>query len=358
MNRFSSSFFQTVAEENPYNLITSPFSAAVTLAMAAYGAEGETDNQFKNILHLPSENNLDISSYQAIIDDLDTVQENELRLLTKIFVPNEFTMKPTYKDVIKTYFRSSAQAVDFTKSQIAANIINTWIQQNTNNLVRNIDTLDDLDDRTKLVLVNGMYFRGQWKDKFKLSFTQDRPFYIGNSRVENVPTMYRQDTFRYGELYDLDAKFIVIPYKGAELSMVIILPNAIDGLAQVEKKLKNVNLANILHQGYETKLRIYLPKFKVESTLDLESVLQRMGLSDAFTERANFSGISNRALQISQILHTAYIEFDEEGTTAAGTAEISRKYLKVTLYNHTMIHNVLTYKSNNLECLLMFKLLY
>ncbi|XP_076756700.1 serine protease inhibitor 3/4 isoform X3 [Xylocopa sonorina] len=325
-NQFSSSFFQTVAEENSGNLIMSPLSADVVLAMAAYGARGETENQFKKVLHLPSPNDLGKSGYQTLIDNLNSVQENKLLLANKIFIAKHFSVKPTYKDITQTYFRSAAQTVDFSKSQEAANIINSWVQQNTNNLIKDIFSPADLDTMTALVLVNAVYFKGQWKNKFNSEDTKSMPFHIDNNTVKNVPTMHRQGTYQYGELPDLNARFIVIPYKGDELSMVIILPNKIDGLTEVEKKLQTVNLSNILNQGYEREVNLFLPKFKVESKIVLNSVLQKMGLVDAFTGDANFSGISDNGLTVSKVVQKAFIEVNEEGSEAAAATEFEIAY--------------------------------
>ncbi|CAL7941296.1 unnamed protein product [Xylocopa violacea] len=353
-NQFSSSFFQNVAEENSGNLIMSPLSAAVVLAMAAYGACGETQNQFKKVLHLPSTNNLGTSGYQALIDNLNSVQENKLVLANKIFTSKDINVKPTYTNLTETYFRSVTQAVNFANSQETANIINAWVQQNTNNLIKDIFTPDDLSELTALVLVNAVYFKGQWKNKFNPEFTKDMPFHIDSNTVKNVPTMYRQGTYQYGVLPDLDAKFIVIPYKGNELSMVIILPNKIDGLAQVEKKLQNVNLANILNQGYEREVNLYLPKFKVESKINLNSVLEKMGLTDAFGAFANFSGIADKNLYISKVLQKAFIEVNEEGSEAAAATGVDIEIRCLTsqmeiIVDHPFLYSIVRVVNPNTE---------
>ncbi|CAK9818476.1 Serine protease inhibitor 3/4 (Fragment) [Anthophora plagiata] len=321
-NQFSSSFLQTVVEENPGNLIISPLSAAVVLAMVAYGARGETENQFKKLLRLPSPDSFGTSGYQMLIDNLNSVQENKLVLANKVFTAERFAVKSSYKDLTETYFRSTTQLLDFAKSEEAANTINTWVQQTTNNLIKNLISPEDLNSMTALVLVNAVYFKGQWKNKFNPDFTKDMPFHINKDTVKNVPTMYRQGTYRYGELPDLDAKFIVIPYKGDELSMLIILPNKIDGLAEVEKKLESTSITDILNQGFEREVKLYVPKFKVESKIMLNSILAKMGLNDAFTGRANFSGIADDKIAISKVLQKAFIEVNEEGSEAAAATGV------------------------------------
>ena len=326
-NAFSSQLFQTVVEENPGNLIMSPLSAAVVLGMVAYGARGETENQFRKVLHLPSPDSLGTSGYQALIDITNNAKENTVVLANKVFMTEKYSVKPSYRELTETYFRSTTQLVDFAKSDEAANIINTWVKGNTNNRINDIVSPDDLDGLTALVLVNAVYFKGQWKDKFNSNNTMDKPFHINENTVQNVPTMFKVGTYKYGVISNLDAKFIEIPYQGDELSMVIILPNEINGLPMVEKKLQGMSIADILNQGYEREVQLQLPKFKIEKKIDLNSVLEKMGLTDMFTERANFSGIADGDLSVSNIVQKAFIEVNEEGTEAAAATRTSIRFV-------------------------------
>ncbi|XP_012147529.2 alaserpin isoform X3 [Megachile rotundata] len=316
-NQFSSALFQTVAEQNSDNLIMSPLSAAIVLAMAAYGSRGETENQFRKVLHLPSPDSLGTSGYQALIDNLNSVKENKLDIANKVFAAEKFSVNPEYKKLTESYFRSITQLVNFAKSVEAASTINQWVEQNTNNRIKDIISPDDLDESTAMVLVNAVYFKGQWKKKFDPENTKNRPFHINADTVKDVPTMFVQSSFRYGELPNLQAKFIVLPYKGDELSMVIILPNEINGLAEVEKKLQNTNIKDILNEGYVRDVHLYLPKFKVESKMQLKEPLRKLGLTDMFTSRANFSGIADAPLMVSKVVQKAFIEVNEEGSEAA-----------------------------------------
>ncbi|XP_071872227.1 serine protease inhibitor 3/4-like isoform X1 [Bombus fervidus] len=316
VNQFSSSFFQTVVQHNLGNLITSPLSASIVLAMTAFGARGNTEAQFRNVLHLPTSESLATSGYQSLIDNLNNVKDNKLVVANKAFLAASLNLKPSYKDLTEVYFRSASQLVNFAQNKEAANIINSWVEQNTNNLIKELITADMLNGMTKLVLVNAVYFKGQWKDNFDPKLTSDMPFHISKVEVKDVPTMHRRGKYKYGDLPDLNAKFVVIPYKGNELSMVIILPNGIDGLSDVEKKLQNTSLTNIISQGHAEDVKLWLPKFKVESNIDLRNVLIEMGLTDAFAG-ADFSGIADgEGLDISHIIQKAYIEVNEEGSEA------------------------------------------
>ncbi|XP_071872225.1 serine protease inhibitor 3/4-like isoform X2 [Bombus fervidus] len=320
-NQFSSSFFQILAKDNPGNLITSPLSASIVLAMTACGARGNTAAQFRNVLHLPTSESAITSGHQLLIDDLNNVKDNKLAVANKVFIAADLNVKPSYKSLTEVYFRSASQLVNFAQNREAANIINSWVEQNTNNLIKDLISAEMLDDTTKLVLVNAIYFKGQWKHKFDSKLTSDMPFHTSKVEVKNVPTMYREGNYKYGDLPDLNAKFVVIPYKGDEFSMVIILPNEIDGLSDVQKKLQNTNLANVLRRGYEGQVKLWLPKFKMQSMLGLNGILKKMGLTDAFTV-ADFSAISDKALYISRVIQKAYIEVNEEGSEAAAATAV------------------------------------
>nr|XP_034181373.1 antichymotrypsin-2-like isoform X7 [Osmia lignaria] len=317
INQFSSSLFQCVLEENHGNIIMSPLSAAVVLAMAAFGARGETEKQLKKALHIPSPDTLGTSGYQSLIDDLNNVKVAKLLLANKVFAAEKFSVKPAYIELTEKYFHSVTQLVNFAKSEEAANTINTWVKQNTNDRIKEIVNPGDLNSMTAMVLVNAVYFKGQWQDKFDPQNTEERPFHVDENTVKNVSTMFRSGSYLYGELSNLNAKFVLLPYKDDELSMIIILPNEINGLAEVEKKLQNTNIMDILHQGHQREVELYLPKFKIESKIELNEPLNKLGLTDMFTSKANFSGIADADLVVSKVVQKAFIEVNEEGSEAA-----------------------------------------
>nr|XP_034181370.1 antichymotrypsin-2-like isoform X4 [Osmia lignaria] len=322
INQFSSSLFQCVLEENHGNIIMSPLSAAVVLAMAAFGARGETEKQLKKALHIPSPDTLGTSGYQSLIDDLNNVKVAKLLLANKVFAAEKFSVKPAYIELTEKYFHSVTQLVNFAKSEEAANTINTWVKQNTNDRIKEIVNPGDLNSMTAMVLVNAVYFKGQWQDKFDPQNTEERPFHVDENTVKNVSTMFRSGSYLYGELSNLNAKFVLLPYKDDELSMIIILPNEINGLAEVEKKLQNTNIMDILHQGHQREVELYLPKFKIESKIELNEPLNKLGLTDMFTSKANFSGIADADLVVSKVVQKAFIEVNEEGSEAAAATVI------------------------------------
>ncbi|KAG5305548.1 SPB10 protein, partial [Acromyrmex insinuator] len=322
---FSANFVKTVSQEQSDNLICSPLSAHIALSMAADGAAGNTEAQFKDVLKLPASKPQTLEGYQNLIDKLNNVENVTLKLANKMFIGKDFPIKPEYKQDLETYYKSGIQSVDFSKSQEAADTINIWCKEQTNDRIKSIINEGDVDASTALVLANAVYFKGLWAHQFDPKLTTDRPFHIDANTVKDVPTMYRKGNYKYTELPEYDAKCIELPYANKEISMVIILPNKIDGLAALTDKLEEVSAecSSRLTQIYEREVRLYLPRFRSETKLDLKDTLSnKMGLSEAFTDKANFSGISDIPLKIDKVVQKAFIEVNEEGSEAAAVTVV------------------------------------
>ncbi|XP_012539062.1 serine protease inhibitor 3/4 isoform X4 [Monomorium pharaonis] len=323
---FSTNFVKTVAKEQEQNLICSPLSAHIALSMAADGAAGTTEAQFKDVLKLPATKAQTLEGYQNLIDKLNNVENVTLKLANKLFLNQGFPVKPEYKQDLQTYYRSDIESVNFSEQQKAVDTINTWCKDNTNNRIDNIISADEVSGDTALVLANAVYFKGKWAHEFDPKATTDRPFHIDANTVKNVPTMFRKGNYKYVELPEYDAKCIELPYANKEISMVIILPNKIDGLSALTDKLEEVSTecSTRLTQIYEREVRVYLPRFRIENKLDLGNTLsQKMGLSEPFSNGANFNGISDAPLKIDKVVQKAFIEVNEEGSEAAAVTVIT-----------------------------------
>ncbi|XP_077272885.1 serine protease inhibitor 3/4-like isoform X3 [Temnothorax americanus] len=331
---FSTNFVKNVAKEEPGNLICSPLSANIALSMAADGAVGATEAQFKDVLKLPATKPQTLEGYQNLIDKLNNVENVTLKLANKIFIGKIFPVKPEYKHDLETYYRSDIQSVDFAKGDEAANTVNTWCKEKTNNRIDSIISPADVDPNTALILANAVYFKGKWANEFDPKATTDRPFHIDANTVREVPTMYRKGNYKYAELPEYDAKCIELPYANKEVSMVIILPNKIDGLAALTDKLEEVSAecSTRLAQTYEREVRVFLPKFKTESKLNLGNTLsQKMGLDKPFSNSAEFGGISDIPLKISKVVQKAFIEVNEEGSEAAAVTVIGIRPVSIPI---------------------------
>ncbi|KAI4492424.1 hypothetical protein M0804_002215 [Polistes exclamans] len=319
-NHFSTSFFAEVASSNHGNLITSPLSVSIVLSMAAYGARGETQDEMKSVLHLPPMSQA-TRGYSNLIKYLSYATDVESRLANKIFVNKRCSVKPSYEKMIEDAFLSSSQSVDFSQSASAANTINQWVEEQTNHRIKDLVNSDSFSSSTVMFLVNAVYFKGNWKTEFDPRFTQNRPFYVSKTEIKNVPTMFGSGKYNYGVLPECKASFVELPYKGEDCSMVIILPDEIDGLAAVEKKMALHGLNEVLKKGEITE----------------------MGIRKAFEKNeANFQGISDSDVYISKVVQKAFIEVNEEGTEAAGSSGVETDD-KIDSSVHFVVHHPFFY---------------
>nr|XP_012147559.1 PREDICTED: ovalbumin-related protein X-like [Megachile rotundata]XP_012147560.1 PREDICTED: ovalbumin-related protein X-like [Megachile rotundata] len=324
VNQFSSALFPTVAEDISGDFVLSPLSVSTVLAEAAYGSGGDTKTQFKNVLHLLSPDSLGTPGYQAFIDDLNNVQENKLFLSTNVFIDEKFVVKRNYRSLIENYFRSVLKSVKFAESEETLSTVNAWVQRNTDNRIRDIADPSGFDAKTAMLLLNVVHSKGQWENKFNPEYTNEMLFELDEDTEKFVSMMYRSGVYTCGELPSREGKFVVIPYKGNELDMVIVLPDKLSSLSAIEKELQSINITDIIKLGQERPVQLYLPKFRTKTTVHLNGPLHKLGLTDMFTSRANFYGLSDDQLAVSRVVQKTFIDVNEEGVEAVsvtGTAQ-------------------------------------
>ncbi|KAK0170427.1 hypothetical protein PV328_010993 [Microctonus aethiopoides] len=350
VNEFSAEYFKILSEENENkNIICSPLSASVILSMVTYGARGLTEEQLRSGLHL-SDDNTTKNGFQSLIDTLNNFKEVDLRLANKIFIADGFAVKSEFKNTSETIFRSASENIDFTKPVMASKTINQWCEQQTNDRIKNIVEPDDLEGAA-LILINAVYFKGNWAEKFDPALTKPGPFHINDTTVKEVPMMFKSGKFNFGYIEEFNVQYVELPYKNNNsedaVSMFIMLPNETSGLKNVETNLDKINFEKL--RGPAQKIHLQLPKFKIESKFDLKGVLQKMGMKEMFESTANFKGINESTpLKVSKILQKAFIEVNEEGTEAAAVTGmqimlmcmplniiINRPFICVIVANHT-----------------------
>ncbi|KAG7209629.1 hypothetical protein KM043_011279 [Ampulex compressa] len=320
---FGSNFFYELTKGKEQNLICSPLSAEIVLSMVTYGAKGNTKQQLIDVLKLPQDDNLGKNGHQSLINTLQDVKSVELKLANKVFIAKNFLIKPEYQQMTQDVYHSTSESLNFAQEpQQSADTINSWCSQQTNDRIKSIVSADDLTPDTAMVLANAVYFKGRWKNKFNSNLTTDMPFHIDAQTTKNVPTMHRNGHYRYADLLELDAKLIELPYEGEEYSMIIIVPNKVDGLSELGSKIRTMSTNTLLTEGYKQEINLYLPRFKIESTMPLNNVLENMGLTHMFNSNANFSGISNQPLAVSKVIQKAFIEVNEEGSEAAAVTAV------------------------------------
>jgi serine protease inhibitor len=314
-NSFALDIFKKVIENNETsNVIISPLSISSALSMAVNGASSETREAMLEALRL---NGLDPevinNSYKELTEDLLKVDKRVLiSVANSIWTENNFVVKKPFADILSKYYNTESKAFDITDPEVTKPI-NSWIESKTNGLIKNM--LSSLDPQTVMLLINAIYFKGQWNSQFEKDKTVNESFYKPTGEIVSVPMMKQKSHFRIyrGESFAM-AEF---PYGQGNYVMDVILPDDNNGIKDLLPLINTANLTEWTDQMNEREIEVYFPKFKYAYKKELKDILTDMGMGIAFNDGADFSNISDMDLCISFVLHQAFIETNEEGTEAA-----------------------------------------
>lgn len=327
-NGFATDLYSHLRSDKPVNLFFSPYSISTALAMTYVGANGPTKSQMAEVLHLPkndSELNSTIKSLNALLVSTDDETGFQLRVANRLWGQIGFQFVPEFLQVTKDDYGADLGLVDFKETEIARRAINSWVNGQTDRKIRNLIAPGVLGSDTRLVLTNAIYFKARWTEEFKKNVTADAPFHVSASQQITVPTMQQMHHFRYVE--SNETQILELPYgQDNSLSMLILLPKKIEGLADLEKQLSAQNLEKWTDGLESTQIKVQLPKFKMTSEFSLKDVLTSMGMSLAFSPSADFSKISTeQRLFISAVIHKAFVDVNEEGTEAAAATAVAMR---------------------------------
>uniref|UniRef100_A0A8D0VP82 Serpin domain-containing protein n=1 Tax=Sus scrofa TaxID=9823 RepID=A0A8D0VP82_PIG len=308
--RFALDLFRALNESNPAgNIFISPFSISSALAMILLGTRGNTEAQMSKVSKTSSDSPVPLLSPTTVF------------CLTQEFLAS----------TQKTYGAELA-SVDFLRaSEEARKAINEWVKEQTEGKIPELLASGVVDSATKLVLVNAIYFKGSWQEKFMTEATKDAPFRLNKKDSKTVKMMYQKKKFPFGYIKELKCRVLELPYQGKDLSMVILLPDSIEdestGLRKIEQHLTLEKLREWTKpENLELlEVNVHLPRFRLEESYDLNAPLARLGVQDLFGSRADLTGMSEaRDLFISKVVHKSFVEVNEEGTeAAAATAGIA-----------------------------------
>lgn len=323
-NHFALDLYKYIAKENG-NIFFSPFSISDALAMTYAGARGETEKQMANVLHFTLPQKGLHPAFSELIGQITAQAENKsytLHIANALWGQKDYPFLPDFTNLIDRYYGGGFFTVDFVEhTEETRRQINEWVEKQTNDKIKDLIAKGDIDDLTRLVLTNAIYFKGKWASQFKKENTQTLPFYITSKKSVHTPMMYQEENFPYFDGEDL--KLLELPYAGDTLSMIVLLPKERDGLTELEQNLTPKKLSLLLGSLRKRKIRVYLPKFKLETKYYMKETLSEMGMPTAFSNRADFSGMTgNRELKISNVIHQAYVDVNEEGTEAAAATAV------------------------------------
>jgi len=329
------------------NLFFSPYSISTALAMTYAGAKGETEKQMATVLNFPTLGRVGsqdsgesmvekktltqeqfAQSYAKVITDLNTRAEKgnyQLWVANALWGQQGYGFLKEFLQLMENNYGGQFFEVDFVKATEAARQkINAWIEKKTNNKIKDMIQKGVLDSMTRLVLTNAIYFKGNWASQFNKALTKDAPFTLLNGKKLDVPMMHQKAKFGYTQTDDIQV--LELPYVDDELSMIILLPKHVEGLGGLEETLNNENLSQWLSKISKREVSVFVPRFEMTSQFSLASVLESMGMKDAFSREANFSGMTGeRDLYISAVIHKAYVDVNEEGTEAAAATAVALK---------------------------------
>uniref|UniRef100_A0A8C0Z9F0 Ovalbumin-related protein Y-like n=1 Tax=Cyanistes caeruleus TaxID=156563 RepID=A0A8C0Z9F0_CYACU len=311
------------------NVLFSSLSMLSTLALVYMGARGKTQSQMEKVLHFDNvTGDRDISdsqcgtaeyihkSFKDLLSDIGRQNATySLRIADRLYIEKTYPILQEYIKCAQKFYKAELEEVDFkTAAEEARQIINSWVEKETNGRIQDLIVSDSIDLNTALVFVNVIYFKGIWKTAFKKEDTEEEPF--------NVTELFSKAT----SANDASEQILELPYASGELSLLVLLPDDISGLAQLENKISYEKLMEWTSPKVMEKkrVRVYLPRMKIEEKYNLTSVLTSLGMTDLFSPSANLSGISSaESLRISEAIHEAYVEVTEEGTEAGGSEVVT-----------------------------------
>jgi len=308
---------------SPGNLVMSSFSLGTVLGMVLAGARDRTREQLLAFFGSQSEETV-ASGFRELLEVVKNHKEGgnvTLQTANRIYSENTFDVLPEYSGHLEAHYQAKPIAVSFMgQPEKSRQDINTWVSGQTNDKIKDLLPSGAVDGNTRIVLVNALYFKGDWMRKFDPEQTKDQDFHVDPKTQVKVPMMYQKAKFGLKTIKELDdATALRMPYKGESLDMILVLPDEKSNLDSLEKKMQEVDLSQAFSNISETKVKTFVPKFKIESTLELNQPLQKVGISNMFdVGAADLSGISgNKDLFVSLVVQKAFIEVNEEGAEAA-----------------------------------------
>ncbi|GMW03442.1 MAG: serpin [Candidatus Hydrogenedentota bacterium] len=324
LNTFTLDLFRMMlAEEAPAtNTIVSPYSVATALAMAYAGARGQTADEMSQTLHFSGNTPAFHQALGKVGTELTSSQEYQLLVANALWPSKQYTLLESYLTSMRNAYKTELSTLDYAgEAEASRETINTWVEEKTNDRILDLIPEGSLDAATQLVITNAIYFKGLWLTQFKEERTQDMPFHLLDGNSIDVPMMQQRGEFQYTETDWYQA--VELGYQGDKIAMVILLPKDAKDLARVMSELSPDFMHAALTGLAKRNIDLLLPRFTIKAKYFMTELLSSMGMPTAFTGSADFSGMSGvRDLFISDVIHQAFIEVNEEGTEAAAATGV------------------------------------
>ncbi len=329
-NEFAFEIYSKLAEENK-NVFLSPYSIHTCLSLVYEGARGETEEEMREVLNLPEENDIRRPAFAKFQKELNENRTVKLKTANALWPQENYPFYEEYLEIVGKYYLARIEALDYVNNpSYAAERINEWAAEQTENKIKKV--VDYLSPLTRLVLTNAIYFKGDWLIPFDESRTEKGTFYLPDGSSMETPMMQFhenrliENTFYYAETSDIKA--LKLLYSGQNVSMIFLLPKeGSGGISWLQNNITNTKLEDIEEKFEKRKMgEIKIPKFefKTEYIDNFKKALMDLGMVTAFIPgEANFSGMDGtRDLFVSKTIHKAYVKVDEKGTEAAAVTAV------------------------------------
>jgi len=323
-NDFAFNLYRNL-ESKVGNIFLSPYSISVALSMVYVGARSATRDQMSKVLGLPLTDefaqifSLLQERFKAIASKNDIV----LLIANALWTEASYKLSDSFLDVMKKYYASMIYPVNFKENYEQERIkINEWVEIQTKDRIKDLIPAGILNEFTRLVLTNAIYFKGVWETQFAKASTQEKVFFISRDMRKEISMMNHTGSFNYFE--DNNMQMVELPYKGNDLSMIVLLPKDKYGIKELEQRINRENWLNNFERMRIQKIKLFLPKFSATEQFRLKDALVNMGMPEAFTMMgADFSGIDGtKNLYIAEVVHKAFIDVNEEGSEAAAATAV------------------------------------
>jgi serpin B len=314
------------------NLLYSPYSISLALAMTYAGARSETAEQMADTLHFLLEQDRLHPAFNWLDAELASRGKGaagksgegfRLNIVNAIWGQKNYNFLAEFLDVLAENYGAGLRILDFTtETEKSRAAINQWVSDQTEGRIKDLMPSGAINEQTRFVLANAIYFNAAWENPFNKGGTADGPFYLLDGGQVTVPMMRQMEHFGYADGEGYQA--VELPYDGNELSMVILLPTS-GNFTAFEEGLQAQQVYDIISRLQPTNVALTMPKFEFDSEFSLKDTLAGMGMPDAFSpDEADFSGMTgNRELFISYVAHKAFVSVDEAGTEAAAATGVS-----------------------------------
>jgi serpin B len=318
-NLFTPAVYKQISQTEKGNFLVSPLSAETVLALLQSGCKDETAQELRTVLHLPEDKETVESAIKSLLPKLKGSDFYTLHTGNKMYVKKDFSIKDGFKKAAAQVYYADTDTIDFTQSVQAAKTMNSWVEKHTNDKIHDLIDSNSLDQYTRAVLINALYFKANWSSPFSPAASENINFYKTATDIVQVNALQQFEVFfKYYECPHLKAEFLELPFEGNEASMMIVLPKERDGLAALESKIENVFAP--MHTLKKEYLNVILPKFRIETSVNFKYILKNLGVQKIFdAQEADLSGIAGEKgdLIVNEVVQKTFIGVSEEGVEAA-----------------------------------------